>query len=169
MLRKLLLIIFLYGLLVCNYLRQKSISNVLKINIDTEPIRKYLHGRPVLDDLIDFEAFDNEKGDENFIIPNVVHLIHFNSTQLKFDQMINIFSIYLNHNPDFIYIHCDLCAFRGHRWSRVMSIPGLKRKIVFKRHNLHGTIFRKEIDENWQSYHNSDLYRLYVLMNYGGI
>ena len=119
-------------------------------------------------EIIDFEGFDNENGLDKHIVPNIFHLIYFNNTELTFDQTICIFSIYLNHKPDFIFIHCDNCSFHGRRWSNIMAISDLKQRIQVKQlSNARRTIFAQKY--GWENYHRSDVYRLLVLMNYGGI
>jgi hypothetical protein len=61
------------------------------------------------DEIIDFEGFDNVSGMNMAIIPNIVHLLYLNQPFIRFYQLVNILSIYYNHEPDFIYIHCDDC------------------------------------------------------------
>ncbi len=94
---------------------------------------------------VDFEGFDNHAGFESNIIPNIVHLIFYKTKQISFYQAINIYSIYLNHNPDFIYFHCDGdCAFNGYYWNQINSILGLKKKIQLHSFQLKDTIFSQE-------------------------
>jgi hypothetical protein len=119
------------------------------------------------DDIIDFEGFDNQKGSQDYIIPNIVHLLYLNTTRIAFYQMINIFSIYFNHNPDLIFIHCDNCSFSGPRWNRIMSHKALAQKIILKKLKFNDRIFGKKY--GWTNHHRSDVLRLLVLMAYGGI
>ncbi|CAF0723013.1 unnamed protein product [Brachionus calyciflorus] len=115
---------------------------------------------------IDFENFNNRKGSRKFIIPNVVHLLYLNTNEIKFYQAINIYSIFLNQNPDFILIHCNDCKFSGHYWEQINSIKELKDKIILNKIKFHETIFGQEY--GWIE-HASDTWRLMILMNYGGI
>ena len=78
-----------------------------------------------IDDYLDFEGFDNINGVNKSIVPNIVHLIYLNETNIKFYQMICIFSIYFNHKPELIYFHCDVCSFRGKYWEQIKSNKGL--------------------------------------------
>jgi hypothetical protein len=117
-------------------------------------------------DIVSFEGFNNETGADRSIIPNIFHLNYLQTTQLKFYQMVNIFSIYLNQKPDLIYIHCDNCSFHGHRWERLMRIKDLKNRLVIHQVPNEGTIFGKPY--GWLE-HRADNLRLQVLSNYGGI
>jgi hypothetical protein len=126
----------------------------------------------IREDIIDFEGFDNSKREhgsqENeLIVPNIVHLLYFQSTEIKFYQVINIYSIYLNQNPDLIYIHCDNCSFHGQYWQEIQSVKGLREIIILNQIKFHDTIFGKKY--GWVNHHRSDVWRLLVLMNYGGM
>jgi len=118
-------------------------------------------------DIIDFEGFDNETGLDYNIIPNIVHLLYLNTTNVSFYQAVNIYSIFLNQNPDKIYMHCDNCSFHGHYWNQINSIIELKRKLVIHKIPFHDTIFGQKY--GWVHHHRSDVWRLMILMNYGGI
>jgi len=63
--------------------------------------------------IIDFEGFDFRNGLNQTIIPNIVHLLFINKTEIKFYEFVNILSIFFHHKPDNIYIHCDDCSFKG--------------------------------------------------------
>jgi uncharacterized membrane protein len=99
-----------------------SSTKIIKSNFDI--IQDYLRN-----DIIDFEKFDNfdiidNRGAERrMIVPNIVHLIYLidNESALYTDfiKMICIYSIYLNQNPDRIYIHCEDCSFRGDYWDQI--------------------------------------------------
>lgn len=92
-------------------------------------------------EVLDFEGFDNEKGSDKYIVPNIVHLIYLRVTTINFMQMVTIYSIFLNQNPDKIYIHCDNCSFHGQYWNQLMATKCLKEKIEFHRVPTHATIF----------------------------
>jgi hypothetical protein len=124
--------------------------------------------RQIVDyEIVDFEGFDNENGSEKYIVPNIVHLIFFETTEIKFYQAINIYSIYLNHGPDWIYVHCDNCSLHGHYWNEINSIKDLSKRIKLKQVQFRETIFG--VKYGWINHHRSDVWRLLVLMNYGGI
>jgi hypothetical protein len=78
-----------------------------------------------IDDYLDFEGFDNVNGVNKSIVPNIVHLIYLNETNINFYQMICIFSIYFNHKPELIYFYCDDCSFHGKYWEQIKSNKGL--------------------------------------------
>jgi hypothetical protein len=123
-------------------------------------------------DLIDFEGFDNVNGSEEYIVPNIVHLLYFDVTVIKFTTAISLYSIYLNHRPDFFYIHCELCNFTGHYWNEIRSIPDMYKRIVLKKIKSKPTVFGQELFGEFLGtvyYHRSDVWRLMILINYGGI
>jgi mannosyltransferase OCH1-like enzyme len=117
-------------------------------------------------DILSFENFDNQTGSNVSIVPNIVHLIYFEKSKLRFFEMINIFSIYFNHNPELIYIHCDDCSFSGIYWEKIVAFKKLWTIIRINQVPRTETIFGVKYG-NVQ--HRSDIFRLLVLMNYGGI
>jgi hypothetical protein len=118
-------------------------------------------------DMVEFEGFDNKNGSSySFVVPNLVHLIYLNMSEIKFYQAISLYSIYLNQKPDLILIHCDRCNFTGFYWQQMNSINDLRNRIVLKNINTENTIFGKKY--GWLT-HRSDVLRLLVLMNYGGM
>lgn len=97
-------------------------------------------------DVFDFEKFDNHKqAARDFIVPNLVHLIYSNTSEITFDQMIGIFSIFLNQNPHKILIHCDKCGFRGPYWDIIQSSKCLKSKLVVRKIPIYESNFDKKI------------------------
>ena len=98
------------------------------------------------DDFIDFEGFDNNR--DKFctpIIPNFIHLIYLNKNEMKFYEIVNIYSIFLRQKPDRIYIHCDLCDFKGYYWEKLNSIEEIKKIIVINQILKLDTIFGKKV------------------------
>jgi hypothetical protein len=102
-------------------------------------------------DIIDFEGFDNVKGADYNIVPNIVHLLYLQETQIKFFQLINIYSIYLNHRPNYIYIHCDKCDFEGKYYEKLKSYKDLWRIVRFKKIPYKETIFG--VKYGWINHH----------------
>ncbi len=120
------------------------------------------------EDLIDFEGFDNENGTSEPIIPNIVHLLYLQQPYIKFYQLVNILSIYFNHKPDFIYIHCDDCSFRRDKYFEILkNYKDIWQIIKIYKIPFKTTVFNKTY--KWINHHRSDVWRLQLLMNYGGI
>lgn len=65
---------------------------------------------------LNFSDSNNITGYSYFIVPNMVHLIRFESPRLTFVDMVNIKSIHINHKPEKLIIHCDDCNFKGKYW-----------------------------------------------------
>ena len=103
------------------------------------------------DDIIDFEGFDNENGLKVLIVPNIVHLLYLQETNIKFFQLINIFSIYFNHKPNEIMIHCDNCSFSGKYWDIIKSTHDLWKIIKIHKVPFKETIF--DVPFGWTIHH----------------
>lgn len=98
-------------------------------------------------DVFDFERFDNQKDPSTtdpYIVPNLVHLVYLNTTQLTYDHMITLFSIFLNHNPQRILIHCDECEFRGAYWQRVQATRCLREKLVVRKIPMFEAVYNDQ-------------------------
>ncbi len=163
-----LIINFKYAIFISNYsddfdFRTKCNENNKEIKND---LKNHIELYGSIDDFIDFEGFDNQVPSEVQIIPNIVHFINLNQTVISFHQFISILSVWLNHVPKLIYIHCDNCNFKGKYWTALMNMNELKK--IIKLHELpqKNKIFNTNI--KW-IHHRSDVLRLEVLMNYGGI
>lgn len=140
-----LISIIIYGVLVLVLIHRTNVINFIDVRLHPRNASIISADRQIqLDDMIDFEEFDNQqyKNDSHsFIVPDIVHLIFINTSTIQFYQAINIFSIYLNHNPAHIYIHCDLCNFTGYFWDRLNSLEDLKSKLVLKKVPNYKTIY----------------------------
>ena len=98
--------------------------------------------KSLIDDFMDFEGFDNNKDNfSSLIVPNYIHLIFLNKNEFKFYEYVNIFAIFLNQKPDRIYLHCDLCDFKGRYWEEMNSIEELRKIFVINRIPTRDTIF----------------------------
>lgn len=146
---------------------KSELTKVINQNADLRIIIKPNVTSQLEKDVIDFENFNNHDGTNTAIIPNIVHLIFFKTREISFYQAINIFSIYLNHNPDYIYIHCEIeCSFTGFYWTQIGKIEGLKNKIKFSKFVLQKTVFGQDLKNDDQML---DIMKLLILMHYGGI
>ena len=120
-----------------------------------------------LDDYLDFEEFDNVNGLNKAIVPDIVHLLFLQQTEIPFYQVINIYSIYFNHKPKLIYFHCDNCSFHGKYWKWIKNNKKLSKIVKVHPIPFHDKIFG--VQYGWLNHHRSDIWRLQLLMNYGGI
>jgi hypothetical protein len=116
---------------------------------------------------IQFENFNNNTGSISYVVPNIFHYVNLNQSEIQFGQFLSILSVWLNHKPDRIYIHCDLCDFKGKYWDQLNKIEAVKSLLnVRKIKNFVNKIFG--IKSGW-IHHKSDVMRLLVLMYFGGI
>ncbi|KAL1469612.1 hypothetical protein MTO96_024907 [Rhipicephalus appendiculatus] len=95
------------------------------------------------------------------IIPDIVHLVRYNQTEINFIDVIGFRSIYINHRPEKIYVHCSPCGFTGN-YTRLLE--GINFTFI-------ATVFPKEIFNITieERYHSTDVVRLWALLRYGGI
>ena len=94
-------------------------------------------------DILDFEGFNNDKLNESspMIVPNIIHIIYMNKTELRFHEMVCIFSIFLNQKPDTILIHCENCSFHGVYWEKIEKVKALRKLIRFNQIPVRRSIF----------------------------
>lgn len=122
-------ILFIQALVICLlYFNMKTSQNNSNLN-------------KIEEEIIDFEGFDSINGLNRSIIPNIVHLLYLDQPYVKFYQLVNILSIYYNHRPDHIYIHCDNCNFTGKHFETLQKIKQLWTVIKFYRIPRKDTIF----------------------------
>ena len=116
---------------------------------------------------MDFEGFDNLKGDaESPIVPNIVHYVHLNESEVSSDLYWSILSVLTYQKPQCIFIHLsENKTLAGHYWTKLNK----KYAHIFKVTHLNhkDTIFGVKSQHGLK--HISDVLRLEVLMHYGGI
>ena len=100
-----------------------------------------LNANKIEEEIIDFEGFDNINGLNRSIIPNIVHLLYLDQPYIKFYQLVNILTVFYNHRPNNIYIHCDNCSFTGKHFKTIQKIQPLWNIIKFYRIPRKDTIF----------------------------
>lgn len=83
--------------------------------------------------------FDNKKKDIGFseenddLVPNIVHIMLLDQTDIRFYQIVNIYSIYFNQKPSQIYIHCNKCNFKGKYFNELKENNEIWSIISFRR------------------------------------
>jgi hypothetical protein len=117
------------------------------------------------DNFIDFEYFDNEKPNNEFIVPNFYHFAYTNSQELTEDQYLNILSIIHYQNPSLIFLHyLDPSFLKGQYWNKLKDQFG---SIIRTNHvKLKSKIFEQAIK---LEKHSFDILKLEILMFYGGV
>jgi hypothetical protein len=128
----------------CNHLGLDNLNKSLLIDKKQKKNNDILRIFDIDENVIlDFEGFNNVNGTDRYIVPNIFHLIYLNSPNIKFYQAINIYSIFLNHKPDLIVIHCDNCSFWGYYWNEIQSIDELSKIVKLNKLPNIKTIFGK--------------------------
>jgi hypothetical protein len=115
-----------------------------------------------------FERFDHLNGlvkTDTKLVPNIIHYINLNQNEISFPQFLSILSSWLIQQPDHIYLHCNLCRYKGKYWRALNKHKEIKKilKIKFLA-NFDSRIFYQKA--GW-IHHKSDVLRIVVLMNYG--
>jgi len=111
-----------------------------------------------------FSDFDNVSGYPDPIVPNIVHFIRMQQPYVPFYEMVNIKAVFLNQQPEWIFIHCDNCSFYGRYWEALQREFG--DSIILRQVEPPKDFFGFKFANKW---HQGDAMRILVLMEYGGI
>ena len=131
------------------------------------PVDDYEEKVSIENRLLNFEKFNNISGTNNYLVPNTIHYVNLNQSQISFGQFLSILSAWVNHRPSQILLHCNYCNYSGKYWEVLNKIPELKSRIKTRfTYHYKEKIFRNRL--GWVQ-HKSDVLRLLVLMNFGGI
>ena len=74
-----------------------------------------------LNENLSFENL-NETGYPLNIVPNIVHYVLFDVTEITFAHFISILSALKNQRPDLIYIHCNCRRLIGRYYRRALEV-----------------------------------------------
>ncbi|XP_065305704.2 uncharacterized protein [Dermacentor albipictus] len=107
-----------------------------------------------------FYDADELSGYSYDIVPDILHLVRYNAPEVDFIDVVGMRSMYLNHRPKEIYVHCSPCGFQGNYTRFLEGINFTFIPAVFPTE-----IFGIPIQV---SHHATDVLRLRVLMRYGG-
>ena len=112
----------------------------------------------------------NEEGLPFDIIPNIVHYILFTICEIQFAHFVSILSIFKNQRPELIYIHSDCDQLSGQYWRRVLRVSNkTNTKIIVRYIERPTEIWGQKLSEQYLNWHSSDITRLSVLSQFGGI
>jgi hypothetical protein len=116
-----------------------------------------------------FDGFNNETGtsDGEYIVPNIIHFLFFDITELSFVDAVCVLAAFKNHRPEKIYFHTNMEEFSGHYWEKLQNTPGLT--ITIKKVTLPDRIFGQKFSSSYHRWHAGDVTRILILMQYGGI
>ena len=103
-------------------------------------------------------------------MPNIVHFIRFNKTEYSFTDYVCLKAAFRNQNPDYIYVHTNVGdQFSGKYWDWIQNNTKLKARIRVIPSEVPTKIYGQELSKGWQLHHGSDITRLRIIMQYGGI
>ena len=104
------------------------------------------------------------------IVPNIVHYILFEIHQIEFAHFISLLSVLKNQRPQLIYIHCDCHQLYGNYYRRVLKVANRTDTAIIVRYiERPKEIFGHKLSGDWVNWHTSDIMRIKVLMQFGGI
>ncbi|XP_075227101.1 uncharacterized protein LOC142327708 isoform X2 [Lycorma delicatula] len=121
---------------------------------------------------VNFNHFNNETGtpDGCYIVPNFVHFIRFKGEPISYLHMICYLAAFKNQKPEKIYFHYDnKTTFSGKYWDILKNTPGFMEIVEFNYVNMPNEIFGQKLSDGWREFHGSDITRIRILMQYGGI
>ena len=112
----------------------------------------------------------NETGYPFNIVPNIIHYVLFDVTDITFAHFISILSALKNQRPDLIYIHCNCHKLKGRFYRRALKVAKkLFTPIIVRTIEKPTEIFGHKLREEWINWHSSDITRIRVLQEFGGI
>ena len=136
---------------------------------DTPVVAKVKSSKSELDRSIRFDGFNNETGADEFIVPNVIHYIRFNKTSFSFVDYVCIRSAWINHRPETIYFHTNVDKFSGVYWDRMVQDAEFFQRIKVVPIKLPSEVFGQPLSTGWRLFHGSDVARIRMMTQYGGI
>lgn len=129
-------------------------------------IELYTLGNETFEEVIDFEGFDSVNGLDKPIIPNIIHFMIRNQTNLELNHLASILSVYKYQKPNLIFIHARELNINSEIQESIKKI-GLDKIIKIKLYDIKTTtIFNSSVKFKD---HLDDIRRLEILMHYGGI
>ena len=122
-------------------------------------------------DLIENISFNfNETGFPFNVVPNIVHYILFDVTNITFGHFISLLSVMKNHKPDLIYIHCTEKQLSGDNYERTLRVANkTNSQLIVRTIEKPTQIFGHNLSKKWGNWDLSDFLRMQVLMEFGGI
>ena len=105
--------------------------------------------------------------DPNSMIPNIVHMIFLDKRPLQRFAFLGILTVFNKVNPITLFIHCTH-APHGEFWIMIQEMHEIAKRIVIVNVNQPISIFSHTPASN-DFAHQSDIVRLNILMNFGGI
>ncbi|KAK2184067.1 hypothetical protein NP493_285g03034 [Ridgeia piscesae] len=129
-----------------NLIRVQGGAEPKLLSARTEPVKEGLYG-------------DRRE----YVVPNIVHFIWFHHPlEFKFRTYLTYLSVYKFIKPHYILLHGDVTP-TGYWWNRtVADVPNIYHVHVDDKKSMFGQNFA------YPSQH-SDVLRLYVILDYGGI
>jgi len=117
-----------------------------------------------------FEGFNNVTGTKDgcYIVPNYVHFLRFSKPALTFVEAVCLIAAFKHQRPTRIYIHANVPQ-SGKYWNVVKTVPGLWETLFFRNITLPREIFGQVFKPAWRVYHASDVTRIRILIEFGGI
>ncbi|KAF6201387.1 hypothetical protein GE061_005835 [Apolygus lucorum] len=104
------------------------------------------------------------------LVPNIVHFIRFGNSTLTFIDAVCILAALKNQKPNVLMIHSDQKNFDGGKyWRVVIDHPTAKGVVQVKYRAQPDNIYGQPFSKQFGLYHKSDVERLRILMEYGGI
>jgi hypothetical protein len=101
------------------------------------------------------------------VVPNIIHFLRFQQNIFTFVDAVCVLSAFKNHRPDKILFHTDVDTFVGPYWEKVKNTTGIVYE--FREVTVPDTIFGQKFSKSFHVWHASDVTRIRILIEYGGI
>lgn len=152
------------------------VLNILVILKNKDKLQTCLgdNHKPFWEQTIDFSKanFTNETGNKNgcYLVPNHIHFIRFNIPKITFVEMICILAAFKNQKPDKIIFHRNHNrSFTGKYWNILENTHGFLDIVEYNYMALPTEIFGQSLVGRNGIHHGSDIARIQIMMQYGGI
>jgi hypothetical protein len=107
---------------------------------------------------------DNIIGYPYLIVPNIVHYILLDTTELMFVHFISIKSVLRHQKPEKIMFHCNCFQLSGNYWLRIQNeCKDTNTQLIVRYIENPETIYGKPYRKEWHNYHASDILRIKVI------
>ena len=118
----------------------------------------------------DFSDSNNVTGYPYFVVPNIVHYIIFGKNEIQFGHYVSILSVLKNQKPDLIWIHCNCDELNGEYYKKVIErVKQTNTLLEIRRIEKPLEIFGQKLSKTNLNWHASDVSRLRILQEFGGI
>ena len=104
------------------------------------------------------------------MVPNIVDYKLFDVTNITFGHFISLLSVMKNQKPDLIYIQFNCHQLSGDYYERALRVADkTNTQLIVRTIERPTQIYGQKLNKEWVNWHSSDITRVRLLMEFGGI